>query len=84
MPIRSLTSASVAANNEYLLTLLVCPLSKEPLEYDSLKGRMLSITANIAYSMTKQGCINMSVHDAELLGPTELKVNIQKDDFSSI
>lgn len=60
-------------NNAYLLTLLVCPLSKGPLEFDKASNCLLSQTANVAYPLSKEGCINMTVHDAHIIktGTTE-------------
>jgi uncharacterized protein YbaR (Trm112 family) len=54
----------VEKNNSFLLTLLVCPLSKEPLHSDMRGHRLISSAANVAYPMTKEGCINMTVNDA--------------------
>lgn len=54
-------------NNSFLLTLLVCPLSKGPLQSDMHGNRLLSSAANVAYPMTKEGCINMTVNDAYIV-----------------
>ena len=59
------------ANNAYLLTLLVCPLSKEPLEFDEKKDRLVSPAASIAFPITKEGCINMTIMDAYVIGSEE-------------
>jgi hypothetical protein len=64
---------SVAANNKFLLTLLVCPLSKEPLKYDEKNERLISAAAGIAFPMIKHGQINMIVHEAVLLTAEEIE-----------
>ena len=56
--------STMEKNNSFLLTLLVCPLSKEPLQFDVHGNRLISSAANVAYPMTKEGCINMTVNDA--------------------
>lgn len=63
---------SAVANNNFLLTLLVCPLSKEPLKYDEKNKRLVSAAAGIAYPMIKQEHINMIVHEAVLLTAEEI------------
>mmetsp|Transcript_2304 Transcript_2304/g.2416 ORF Transcript_2304/g.2416 Transcript_2304/m.2416 type:complete len:91 (+) Transcript_2304:226-498(+) len=64
---------SVEANNNFLLTLLVCPLSKEPLKYDAKNDRLISAAAGIAFPMIRQGQINMILHEATLLTAEEIK-----------
>lgn len=59
------------ANNAYLLTLLVCPLSKEPLEVDVEGSRLISPAANIAFPITNGGCLNMTIFDAYVIGAEE-------------
>ena len=58
---------SIEKNNEYLMTLLVCPLSKGPLEFDKASNCLNSHTANVAFPLSKDGCINMTVHDAHII-----------------
>ena len=68
IPRHYLSTASIEANNAFLLTLLVCPLSKEPLEYDIERNRLISHTANVAFPVSKEGCINMTIFDAYVMG----------------
>ena len=63
-----LPSASLVANNEFILSLLVCPLSKEPLELDPKLNRLISHAATVAFPITKGGCINMTIMDAYVMG----------------
>ena len=63
--------SALAENNAFLLTLLVCPLSKEQLNLNVSGDLVISPAANVAFPLTKGGHINLTVHDAFLLEPTE-------------
>lgn len=56
-----------------LLEILVCPLTKGPLQYDSVKQELVSKQANLAYPI-RDGIPIMLVEEARALG----------DDASSI
>ena len=49
-----------------LLELLVCPLTKGPLEYDKAKGELISKQANLAYPI-RDGIPVMLVDEARPL-----------------
>ena len=49
-----------------LLEILVCPLTKGPLEYDKAKGELISKQANLAYSI-RDGIPVMLVDEARPL-----------------
>ena len=66
--LRHLCTAAIGENNAYLLTLLVCPLSKEPLVHDLKGNRLMSHAANIAFPVSKEGCLNMTIFDAYVMG----------------
>ena len=63
--------STLAENNAFLLTLLVCPLSKEELKLNTSGDLIISPAAKVAFPMTKFGHINLTVHDAILLESTE-------------
>ena len=49
-----------------LLEILVCPLTKGPLEYDKVKGELISKQANLAYPI-RDGIPIMLVDEARPL-----------------
>jgi hypothetical protein len=62
---------ALAENNAFLLTLLVCPLSKEELKLNTSGDLIISPAAKVAFPLTKGGHINLTVHDAFLLESKE-------------
>ena len=54
-----------------LLEILVCPLTKGPLEYDRTAGELISRRANLAYPI-RDGIPIMLPEEARVLGDDEL------------
>ena len=66
--LRYISTAVMEENNAFLLALLICPLSKEPLVHDLKGNRLMSHAANIAFPTSKNGCLNMTIFDAYVMG----------------
>ena len=56
-----------------LLELLVCPVTKGPLEYDRLKQELVSRSARLAYPV-RDGLPVMLEHEARILTDEELGI----------
>ncbi|XP_078364632.1 UPF0434 protein RPD_0454-like [Oculina patagonica] len=52
--------------DQKLLEILVCPLSKKPLRYDSTRNELISDEIGVAYSI-QNGIPNLIPHDGRLL-----------------
>lgn len=69
-----LTPSSLAADapevDPRLLEVLVCPLTKGPLEYDRVRGELISRTARLAYPV-RDGVPVMLADEARELGEGE-------------
>jgi uncharacterized protein YbaR (Trm112 family) len=64
------TSAEQAAVDPRLLEILVCPVTRGPLEYDRGKGELISRSARLAYPI-RDGVPIMLPEEARELGEGE-------------
>lgn len=60
-----------------LLELLVCPVTKGPLEYDKKKQELISSQAKLAYPI-RDGVPVMLADEARTLKATEIKRSVRK------
>ncbi len=60
-----------------LLELLVCPVTKGPLEYDKKKQELISHQAKLAYPI-RDGVPVMLADEARTLKSTEIKRSVRK------
>jgi uncharacterized protein YbaR (Trm112 family) len=60
-----------------LLELLVCPVTKGPLEYDKKKQELISFQAKLAYPI-RDGVPVMLADEARTLKATEIKRSVSK------
>lgn len=60
-----------------LLELLVCPVTKGPLEYDKKKQELISHQAKLAYPI-RDGVPVMLADEARTLKATEIKRSVRK------
>lgn len=60
-----------------LLELLVCPVTKGPLEYDKKKQELISPQAKLAYPI-RDGVPVMLADEARTLKATEIKRSVRK------
>jgi len=61
-----LTTGKDTLVDQKLLEILVCPLSKKPLRYDSTRNELISDEIGVAYSI-QNGIPNLIPHDGQLL-----------------
>ncbi len=66
-----------AAIDPKLLEILVCPLTKGPLQYDEAKQELISRQANLAYPV-RDGIPIMLVDEARELDPDETPSTTQR------
>ena len=59
--------------NQTLLKDLVCPLTKQPLIYDSIKRELISPTAGVAFTVLSDGTINLNPREGRMLDEHELE-----------
>ena len=75
------TSANISGDvDPKLLEILVCPMTKGPLEYDRIRGELISRSARLAYPVRK-GAPVMLADEAYHIGPppsAESYLNIPK------
>lgn len=68
----SSTPSPSSAVDPKLLEILVCPLTKEPLRYDSARGELISDRAGLAYPI-RDGIPVMLVDEARKLDDREIR-----------
>jgi hypothetical protein len=60
-------SSTVPPIDPFLLDLIACPLTKEPLRYDEGKRELISDGAGVAYPISSEGCANLDPRAGRIL-----------------
>lgn len=68
--------------DQNLLKILVCPLSKKPLRYDSARNELISDDIGVAYSI-QNGIPNLIPHDGRLIKKYRKTLNVNESNQDS-
>ena len=65
--------ATAAEPSAFLLQRVVCPLSKGPLVYDSVKREMVSLNASVAFPVLADGTMDLVPMHGRVMNGEELQ-----------